>query len=216
MARLTLLALIIMVALSIHGCGGGGSGSSSAYVIRIQSQRFYPKTITIKSGDGVQWINSDTQSHVVASGTLEKVSNPEVLSEIAIQADNTFSPSEVEANFGDTVQWRNDTGFDFTMDILNDAGVVVETLEFTNGEVIGYSDFPAAGLYTTQQHGNVFFSGTIILYGVPNPDGVFQTPTLPNGGTFSRTFTGSGTVPYYVLDLDDPNKSFITGSLTIQ
>jgi hypothetical protein len=39
---------------------------------------------------------------------------------------------------------------------------------------------------------------------------------LINGGTFTRKFTGTGTVSYYVLSPEDPDRGFITGSITIQ
>ncbi|MCE5323476.1 hypothetical protein LLG46_09215 [bacterium] len=211
------LFTVIICVLYICGCGGGGGGGGSdAFVVRIQTQRVSPKTLTIKSGDSVQWINTDTDPHQVISGTLDKVSNPVILSEIVIQADNTFEPSTLEGNFGDTVRWRNATGSDFTMDILNDAGTVIATLTFANGEVQGYSQFPTAGKYTAQKRNNVFFSGTFTLYGVPNPNGLFQSDVLINGGTFSRKFTGSGTVNYYISNIEDPDKTYITGSITIQ
>jgi plastocyanin len=211
------LLLVIVGVLCICGCGGGGGGGSSdAFVVQIQSQRVNPKTCSIKSGDSVEWINIDVNPHRVVSGTLDKVSNPVTLSEIVIRPDNTFQPDTLEGSFGDTLQWRNATGFDFTMDIINDAGTVIATLTFANGEVKGYSQFPSAGRYTAQKRGNVFFSGTFTLYGIPNPNGAFQSNTLNNGGTFTRKFTGSGTLAYYILNVEDPSRSFITGSIVVQ
>lgn len=210
------LLLVMAGILCICGCGGGGGGSSSAFVVQILSQRVNPKTRSIKSGDSVQWVNTDTLSHQVVSGTLDKVSNPVILSEIVIRPDNTFQPSTLEGNYGDTVQWRNATGSDFTMDILDDAGTVVATLTFANGEVKGYSLFPSAGKYTAQKRGNVFFSGTFTLYGIPNPNGAFQSNVLINGGTFTRKFTGTGTASYYVLNPSDPDRGYITGSIIVQ
>jgi hypothetical protein len=102
------------------------------------------------------------------------------------------------------------------MDIIDDAGTVVATLTFANGEVKGYSLFPSAGKYTAQKRGNVFFSGTFTLFGIPNPSGAFQSNVLANGGTFTRKFTGTGTLPYYILNLEDADKSFITGSIVVQ
>ncbi|MHB9038020.1 MAG: hypothetical protein ACYC64_15285 [Armatimonadota bacterium] len=215
MSRVALLVMVGIVAICIYGCGGSGSSPQDAFVVQIQSQRVTPKTISIKSGDSVEWINSDTVSHVVESGTLDQVANPTVLSEISIRPDNTFQPSPVSANFGDTVRWRNDTGLPFTMDIVNDANAVIASFNLQNGQVVSYSNFPSAGMYIAQKRGNVFFSGVVILSGVPHPNGIFQSPVLITGGTFTRKFTGSGTLPYYVLDINNPNKSFIVGSVTV-
>ncbi|MEN6355659.1 MAG: hypothetical protein ABFD83_01095 [Armatimonadota bacterium] len=211
------LFMIIAGILCICGCGGGGGGgNSNAFIVQIQSQRVSPKTRSIKSGDSVQWVNTDTNPHQVVSGTLDKVPNPVTLSEIVIRPDNTFQPSTLEGNFGDTVVWRNATGSDFTMDILDDSGTVAATLTFTNGEVKGYSQFETAGKYTAQKRGNVFFSGTFTLFGIPNPSGTFQSNVLINGGTFTRKFTGTGTLSYYILNPEDVDKSFITGSIVVQ
>jgi plastocyanin len=215
MSRVKLLFLIAAIALCVNGCGGGGSVQSDAFVVQVQSQRVSPKTLNINSGDKVQWVNVDTISHVIESGVLEQVSNPKVLSEISIQPNGTFQPSAVDADFGDTVRWRNDTGFPFVLDIVNDANSVIASFDLDNGEVVSYNNFPLAGKYTAQKRGNVFFSGTVTLFGVPHPDGVFQSPVLPNGGTFTREFNVLGTLYYYVLDSSTSSKGFITGSVTV-
>ncbi len=216
MSKWVFSALLIVAAICLYSCGGGGGGSKSAYVVQIQSTRVYPKTTSIKSGDGVEWVNKDSAAHQVVSGTLAKVSNPVTLPEIEIRSGSTFAPSSLDANFGDTVQWHNLTGSEFVMDIVNDAGTVIDTLTFANGEVKSYKDFPTAGRYTAQKSGNAFFSGTVTLYGIPTPNGIFQSDILPNGGTFTRKFSGYGTLPYYVLYTDDPNEAFITGSIVVQ
>lgn len=216
MSKWTLSVLTIIAATCLYSCGGGGGGSKSAYVVQIQSTLVYPKTTSIKSGDSVQWVNKDTASHQVASGTLARVSNPVILPEIEIRSGNTFVPSSLSADFGDTVRWHNLTGSEFVMNIVNDAGTVIDTLTFANGEVKSYTDFPTAGKYTAQKKGNVFFSGTVTLYGIPTPNGIFQSDILPNGGTFTRKFSGYGTLPFYVLDPNDPSRAFIMGNIVVQ
>lgn len=220
MLRMT-IGLVVAVALAlVAGCGGGGgsSGNSQASVVRIESTRFNPKTVTIRVGDRVQWTNVDVNPHQVVSGTLSPTTNPQVLTPIIrIEQDNTFVPPAFQARLGDTVQFRNDRSAAFTMDIVNDAGAVVATLNFVqSGQVIQFSGFPTAGLYLIQQQGNPNFRGVVTVFGTPNPDNRFQSQVLGNGGTFTTQFVSPGTFSYFDQNPANPNQSFMTGTVIVQ
>ncbi len=202
---------------ALAGCGGG-SGGSSGSVVRIQSTQFNPKTITINAGDRVQWTNSDSVNHQVVSGTLLPTSNPQVLTPvISINQDNTFTPATFQADLGDTVQWQNNRLSPFTMEIVNETGGVVDTLNFAQaGQIIRYSGFPNAGFYTFRQQNNALFSGTVTVFGVPNPDLRFQSQVLGPNGTFTTEFDNPGTFPYFDQNPSDPNRSFMTGTVVVR
>lgn len=216
MSRLFLLLLVPVLAVQIAGCGGG-SGSSQAFSVNIQSTRFVPKTLTTSQGARIQWTNVDTQPHKIVSGTLLPTSNPVIRTPIIqIQQNNTFVPNTFQANLGDTIQFQNNRSAAFTLDIVNDAGSVVASLAFDqSGQVRQFSGFPAAGFFSYQQQNNPLFSGSIFVFGVPNPDGFFVSQTLGQGGTFTTQFNNRGTFPYFDLNQSSPNQSFITGTIQV-
>ena len=192
------------------------SSSGQSRSISIESTRFFPKTLTISVGDRVTWINVDQTPHKVVSGVLLATPNPATLNPISIRPDNTFDPEVIEANFGDTVRWRNDRAQPFMMDIVDDALTTVASFAFNTGQVIGYSNFPAAGAYRYQQRNNSLFRGTAFIYGIPSPNGLFESEVLLNGGTFTRQFNAPGVYTFYDLNQSNPKKSFMTGTIFVQ
>ena len=68
--------LIPLFAVIAAGCAGTGSGSSNSgggsaatVVLMTGSHSFNPTNVTVAAGSTVQWQNSDTARHTVASDT---------------------------------------------------------------------------------------------------------------------------------------------------
>lgn len=62
---MTALALVGVLA----GCGGGsGSGSSKETVVEMKSMVFAPKTLEVKAGTTVKFVNKDQVDHSVWEG----------------------------------------------------------------------------------------------------------------------------------------------------
>ena len=216
--KLGVLVLLMACAIYAAGCGGSSGSDTTSTAIRIETTRFVPKNLNVQVNDSVTWINASSVPHQVISGTLLPVSNPQILAPISIASNNVFVPENITANLGDTVRWRNDTGRQFTMDILDDANVLIATLVFGQGEVIGFSGFPTGGIFTFQERNNLFFSGTVTVFGVvPNQVNIrFKSQVLINGDTFSVQFTTPGTFPFFAIDPADPARSFLTGTINVQ
>ena len=218
MSRAALLIAFFYLTTSLCGCGSS-SGENQTFTVRIQADGFVPRSLNIKPGDTVVWVNGDTEPHRVVSGVLDQTVSPIILEPIAIKPDNTFVPDSVEANFGDAVRWRNDQVAHFVLDIVDNVGNVVASLDLEPGQIVPSPPtqlFPSAGRYTYQQRNLPQFFGTLTLFGVPDPDGNFDSGVLPTGGDFRRTFNSVGAFPFFDLDTSDPNKSFRTGQITIQ
>ncbi len=217
MSRPAAFLILIAIAACVSGCGSNGN-TSEAVTINIEQNRFVPANVTVKAGSRVQFVNVDTQVHQVVSGTLAATTQPVIRSLIIqINEDNTFVPDTFEANWGDTVQWRNNRSQPFVMDIVDSSNTPVVTLSFVRtGQVIAFSSFPGAGFYRYQQQNNSNFFGTIKVFGRPVPDGNFNSLPLRQSGTFTTQFPSPGTFPYFDLDQNDPNRSYITGTITVQ
>lgn len=217
MVKVGILILFAVCVFFVFGCGGS-NGDDETLSVRIESERFTPKVANIQVGDRITWFNSDTRPHQIISGNLMAVSNPQILPPISIGSNNMFIPTNIEANLGDTVRWRNDTGRQFTMDILDDANSVVATLVFGVGQVIGFSSFPTAGEFRFQERNNQFFSGTVTVFGVvPSQINImFKSQILTSGDTFTVPFNTAGTFPYFGIDPDNPARSSMTGTVIVQ
>ncbi len=215
MYRFVLLTIPIFVLCPLF-CGCGSSSSSSSRTVNIEATRFVPKVITINTNGNVTWVNMDSQPHKVVSGFLAPVSNPVITDPIGIEQNNTFTPAFKEANFGDTLRWINNRVSLFVLEILDDSGALVTTIQLLPGQIGSFNAFPTAGRYTYRQQNFAPFSGTLILYGIPNPDGQFQSQTLQPGGSFTRPFPITGSYSYYDLNETFPNKSFATGTINVQ
>ena len=161
-----------------------------------------------------QFLNQVNTSLQVVSGTLTPFGNPQVVHLIVI--NNTgFNPAATEANLGDTVRFSNATTGTFTMDIADDNGSVVSTLTISQGMEQDFQ-FPFASLFTASNRNNSLFKTTITVFGRPNPSNVFTSPVLGIGGTFTVHFPSAGAFPYFVEDPNNPDRSFITGVITVQ
>jgi len=198
----------------VFGCGGGSGGGKTSVTVRIEETRFVPKHTTIASDGCVHWINVDAVPHQVVSGTLDPQGSPLIIHAIQITLTG-FNPIALTGDLGDTVRFSNISGNPFTMDVVDDNGQLVSTVSFAIGESKTFT-FPGAGQFTFRQHGSSIFQGTIILYGQPNPNGLFISPVLPNGEVFIAQFGSTGSLSYYDLDQTNPNRSFKTGIITVQ
>jgi plastocyanin len=49
------------------------------HAVEIKKFQFNPKTLTVRSGDSVRWINKDIVPHQVAEGTLKKWRSKDLL-----------------------------------------------------------------------------------------------------------------------------------------
>jgi plastocyanin len=91
--RRSLPTLLACMALAVAGCGGGDDGGSStstpaagatktpasgggkaAATVAMKNIQFDPKTVTIKVGDTVEWVNEDSVNHdaVAKEGDVPK------------------------------------------------------------------------------------------------------------------------------------------------
>lgn len=212
MFRISVLVLLAMYLACVCGCGGGSQNVPAPF-IQILDTRVQPKVVNISTGQGVQWVNSTAIPQEVVSGTLDPQGNPLVIHIINITLTG-FNPVTVLANLGDTIRFNNLTGSPFTMNIVDDNGQVVSTVSFAIGEMRTIV-FPGAGLFIFRQQGSQIFQGTITLFGQPHPDNRFLGGPLTNGAVFSAQFNSPGTRPYYIPDLNNPNRSFITGTINV-
>ena len=68
-----LLPLVAVVALVV-GAAPATSESTATKTVQIKRSAFQPATVTIKTGDAVKWVNTDTQNHQVVSNNGSFVS----------------------------------------------------------------------------------------------------------------------------------------------
>lgn len=213
------IVAIVLLAVSLGfllGCGGGsgsGGGGNSPFV-NIEDTRFFAKNTTIQAGGSVQFTNLVATPQQVVSGTLDPQGNPLVIHTINITLTG-FNPNSLTANLGDTIRFNNISGNPFVMDVVDDNGILVSTVVFAVGDLKSFV-FPGAGLFIFRQQGSSIFQGSIILFGQPHPDNLFQSPVLTNGGVFKKQFNTVGTFPFYALDQNNPNQSFKTGTIIVQ
>ena len=205
-----LLAVLLVYA---SGCGGGSGSGANTGNIQIQTVRFSPKNVSVVAGSTVTFMNVDAQQHQVFSGTLDPQGSPAVVHLITI-ANTQFVPPAVEANLGDTIRFSNASQVVFPLQIVDDNGQVVGSFTIPIGnsqDVI----FPGAGQFIYRSQSASVIPGTITLFGRPHPSNVFQSPILNNSATFSVRFNNVGVVPFYDLNLNEPNKSFMTGTVSV-
>src|SRR5919205_1097121 len=69
-----LLLPFVAVAALVVGAAPATSSSTATHTVQIKRSAFQPATLTIKTGDTVKWVNSDTQSHQVVSNNGSFVS----------------------------------------------------------------------------------------------------------------------------------------------
>lgn len=219
MFRMILGATVLTLLASLIGCGStdgtNGGGGGNVVSVTIQSDRVSPQNVTISPGNKVMWVNSSSTPKQVISGTLDETGSP--LVEHTITIGNTgFTPAALEANFGDSIVFNNLTPNTFHLQILNTGGQVVSSLSILAGHLSEPIQFDKAGKYFYQNDNNSLFKGSLILFGQPNPSGQFQSPVLFNGGTFTAQFDVQEFIDYFVLDVNNPNRSFISGSIRVQ
>lgn len=213
MFRIIIPVCVIVCLACLCGCGGG-SGNNTSPFVDIEATRFFAKNTTIQTGGRIQWVNVDAAPHQVVSGRLSPQGNPLVIHVIQITLTG-FNPVALTGDLGDSVFFNNISGNPFTMDVVDDNGVLVSSVVFNIGDMKQFT-FPGAGFYTFRQNGSQIFQGTIVLFGQPNPDGLFMSPVLANGDVFARQFDVKGQLSFYDLDLNNPNQSFKTGTITVQ
>lgn len=215
MLKIVILLLIALCIACFSGCGGGGSssGSDTTATVRIEPTRFFPNNVTIKAGDKVQWVNTDTQPHEVVSGTLLETGTPAAVRTFII-SNTSLIPPAMTANFGDTIQFNNQSMANVTLSIRDSNNHQISSITILQGNIETF-DFPSAGQFFFKQT-NAEINGSIILFGAPNPTGEFRSVLLPSGGTFTVQFDTPGTFEYFDENQTNPNQSFMTGKVTVQ
>lgn len=68
-----LLPFIAVAALAV-GAGPAAPASTATATVQIKRSSFVPQTVTIKTGDAIRWVNTDTQNHQVVSNNGSFVS----------------------------------------------------------------------------------------------------------------------------------------------
>lgn len=215
--RYIIVALLLAsCAFSLGGCGGGAANTSTptSYLVNVSDSRATPKINSVRQNDTVQFLNAGTNPHQFFSGTLDPQGDPTVIYTVSI-GNTGFNPILLEANLGDTIRFANQGNSVFFLDIVDDNGRVVTsyTLPIGSSQTV---TFPSAGMYTVRNANDFVTKATVILFGKPNPNGLFQSPVLPNGGTFSKQFTQSGSFQYFSVNIDNPFRSFVTGTVNVQ
>ncbi|HYG60677.1 MAG TPA: plastocyanin/azurin family copper-binding protein [Symbiobacteriaceae bacterium] len=75
--KIALVTVGLMAAVALAGCGGGsssggstpaGGSDSKAVEVKLKSTQFATKTVEIKAGQTVKWINEDVVDHSVFEG----------------------------------------------------------------------------------------------------------------------------------------------------
>jgi plastocyanin len=69
-----LLLAFVAVAALVVGAAPATSSSTATRTVQIKRSAFQPGTLTIKTGDTVKWVNSDTRNHQVVSNNGSFVS----------------------------------------------------------------------------------------------------------------------------------------------
>jgi plastocyanin len=69
-----LLLPLVAVAALVVGAAPATSSSTATHTVQIKRSAFQPATLTIKTGDTVRWVNTDTRNHQVVSNNGSFVS----------------------------------------------------------------------------------------------------------------------------------------------
>jgi plastocyanin len=69
-----LLLPLVAIAVLVAGAAPATPASTATKTVQIKRTAFSPSTVTIKTGDTVRWVNSDTQNHQVVSNNGSFVS----------------------------------------------------------------------------------------------------------------------------------------------
>lgn len=68
----------LVAVLALAGCGGGSSSGGSAggkeVVVKLKNTQFSPKTLEIKAGQTVKFVNEDPVDHSVWEGAVDNTS----------------------------------------------------------------------------------------------------------------------------------------------
>ena len=212
-----ILSVLVCAAIYAAGCGGSPGSGSQAATVTISAQSLSPFKTQIRVGDTVTWVNNDTQSHFVISGTLQMVPvSQRQTRKIFIEQNNSFVPPSLDANFGDTIEWQNNRTTPYALNIVDQFGTLVTTLAFAQGQVIPVNSFQFAGIYLYEQADITSIFGTLRLSGVANPDNQFQSQLLLTGAFFQRQFSAAGTFNYFITSPLNPNTSFLSGTVVVQ
>lgn len=216
MRHIIIVLILTACVVSLYGCGGGSGNTSTptSFLVNVSDTRATPKLNSVRQNDTVQFLNSGANPHQFFSGTLDPQGDKSIIYTISI-GNTGFNPIFLEANLGDTIRFANQSNSVFFLDIVDDNGRVINsyTLPIGNSMTV---QFPSAGMFTARNANDFVTKATIILFGKPNPNGLFQSPILPNGGTFSMQFTLPGSFQYFSLNVNDPSRSFVTGTVNVQ
>jgi plastocyanin len=232
MYRVTLFVLMIAFAASLCGCGGGSGTKNGTDTGSVSIQQFtvfnhpaetrtefVPMSITIAAGVNhtITWINQTPGRHQIVSGILTPQGDVSNRHLITINFGN-FTPDELSVNAGDTIQFSNLSGRDFTMQVVDTNGTVVSTFTIPTGGMLNSPPtviFPGPGVWIVQSPDRQQIA-TITLFGNPVADGNFQSGVMSPGNVYQKAFPVPGTFPYFDLNPDDPSHVYATGVIVVQ
>jgi plastocyanin len=212
--RLARLYAVITIVFCAIGCGGGSGSSDRSSEVSVISTKSSPGDLTIPLGDKITWINDTSSVIKIVSGTLSKVASP-TSRDVCCLAGGSFSPDSFDADFGDTIVWQNmDTENSIIVEVLNSSNKVIKSLSIEPLMTGSYSGFPRAGQYTYHIYGSAE-SGSLTLYGVPTPDGKFESMYLAEGKKHSAYLFQSGFQSYYIVKQNSADTSCITAQINV-
>lgn len=213
-ARVCAAIAVIAILLCANGCGGGSDSSGRSSDVDLISTKSSPGDLSIPQGNKVVWTNDTSSVIKIVSGTLEKVSSPSTR-EVSCIPGGTFSPDSFDADFGDTIVWRNmDTKNSIVVEVLDASSKVIKSLAIEPSMTGSYSGFSRAGKYTYRIAKSTT-SGSVTLYGVPNPDGKFESMFLSAGKKYSTYLFQSGVQSYYIVKQNSADTSCVTAQINV-
>ncbi|MCE5323500.1 hypothetical protein LLG46_09340 [bacterium] len=214
MVRLYNVMAAFVCILGMVGCGGGSGSSIRNSEIDVASTRSSPADTSVSQGNKVVWVNNTSSTIKIVSGTLEPVRHP-TTRDISCLVGGTFSPDSLDADFGDTIVWRNmDTENSIVVEILNASNKVIKSMAIEPLMTGSYSGFSRAGKYKYRVADSTT-SCSLVLYGVPTPDGKFESMYLTGGKKFSTYLFESGVQSYYIIESNSTGSSCVTAEITV-
>lgn len=94
-----IMALSLVAVLA--GCGSSGSGGGKEVVVNLQNVSFNPKTVEVKAGTTVKWVNKDVVDHSITEGNGDSA-NPKFKS-ADLSTNGEFSYTFTEPGAFDVV-----------------------------------------------------------------------------------------------------------------
>lgn len=192
MIRPSLIVVAILSVVLVMGCGSSDPDND---IITIRNFEFEPDELTVTVGTTVTWLNGESATHSVVSGTLD----PTIITRsFNIDIEQTdFSTDLLTIDLGDTVIFRNVTDTPRQVEIrdLQDR-LAFLSLELQRDQTAQFIP-NSAGRYIVRDDITPTLQMTIDVVGVADPDGLFNSGVLSPGEKFEFTFTTPGQFRFF-------------------